>query len=70
MHAWSNIKGFLLGLALLGEKMKKDETFQLIRWINLFLGIWNMYYYMVSGNPIVLSIGVLNIGVWALTRKN
>ena len=69
MHAWSSIKSFLLGLALLGEKMKKDETFQFIRWINLVLGAWNLYHYVVSGNTIVLSIGILNIGVWTLTRK-
>ena len=69
MHAWSSIKHFLLGLALLGEKMKKDETFQFVRWLNLVLGIWNFYHYAISGNTIVLSIGILNIGVWALTRK-
>ena len=70
MHVWSIFRNFLFRLTLLGEKMKKDEMFQFIRWINLFLGILNIYYYMVGSGPIVLSIGVLNIGVWALTRKN
>ena len=70
MHAWSSIKHFLLELALLGEKMKKDETFQFVRWINLILGIWNIYRFTFSGNVFVLSVGVLNIGVWTLTRKN
>jgi len=70
MHAWSNIKSFLLGLALLGKKMKNDEMFQFVRWINLLLGVINIYYYILGSGPLVLSIGVLNIGVWALTRKN
>tara|TARA_R100000008_G_C3543741_1_gene146319 strand:- start:716 stop:928 length:213 start_codon:yes stop_codon:yes gene_type:complete len=69
MHAWSYIVRFLTDLALLGEKMKKDETFQFIRWINLILGIMNIYYYMLGAGPIILSIAVLNIGAWVFTRK-
>jgi len=70
MHAWSYIRDFLIGLALLGEKMKNDETFQFVRWLNLALGIWNIYCYMIGAGPIVLSIAMLNIGAWVLTRKN
>ena len=69
MHAWSYIVRILTDLALLGEKMKKDETFQFIRWINLILGIINIYYYMLGAGPIILSIAVLNIGAWVFTRK-
>ena len=69
MHAWSYIVRILTDLALLGEKMKKDETFQFIRWINLILGIMNIYYYILGAGPIILSIAVLNIGAWVFTRK-
>ena len=68
MHAWSYITSFLERLALLGDKMKKDETFQFVRWINLILGIWNIYLFMMGAGTMVLSIAVLNIGVWAFTR--
>ena len=70
MHAWSYIKAFLFELTLLGEKMKRDETFQFVRWLNLVLGLWNVYCYMMGVGPVVLSIAILNIGVWAFTRKN
>ena len=70
MHAWSYIKGFLMDLALLGEKMKKDETFQSVRWLNLGIGFLNIYYYMLGAGPIILSIAMLNIGAWVFTRKN
>ena len=69
MYAWSYIKGFLMDLALLGDKMKNDETFQFVRWLNLVLGIWNIYCYMIGAGSIVLSIAILNIGVWVFTRK-
>ena len=70
MYAWSYIVKFLTGLALAGNKMKKDETFQFIRWINLIFGIVNIYYYLLGAGPIILSIAMLNIGAWVFTRKN
>tara|TARA_Y100001938_G_scaffold150561_1_gene242080 strand:- start:7686 stop:7898 length:213 start_codon:yes stop_codon:yes gene_type:complete len=70
MRAWSSILEFLKGLALLGEKMKRDEIFQSIRWLNLGMGIINMYYYMLGAGVIILSIAMLNIGAWIFTRKN
>ena len=70
MHAWSYILDFLTDLALLGKKMKKDETFQFVRWLNLALGIMNIYYFIMGAGPIVLSIAILNIGVWSFTRNS
>ena len=70
MHAWSYIVRFFKGLALAGNRMKKDETFQFIRWINLMLGFINIYYYMVGAGYFLLSIAMLNIGAWVFTRSN
>ena len=70
MHAWSYILRFFKDLALLGEKMKRDEVFQSIRWFNLGMGLVNLYYYVMGAGPIILSIAMLNIGAWVFTRKN
>ena len=69
MHTWSYIKAFLIDLVLLGKKMKNDETFQSIRWINLGLGLVNIYYYIMGAGPVILSIAMLNIGAWVFTRN-
>ena len=70
MHTWSYIKAFLIDLVLLGKKMKNDETFQSIRWLNLGLGLVNIYYYIMGAGPVILSIAMLNIGAWVFTRNN
>ena len=70
MHAWSYIVDFLIGLSVLGKRMRKDEMFQFIRWINLVLGFVNIGYYAIGASPILLSIAMLNIGVWVFTRNN
>ena len=70
MHAWSYILRFFEDLALLGKKMKRDEVFQSIRWLNLGMGLINLYYYIIVAGPIILSIEMLNIGAWVFTRKN
>ena len=69
MHTWSYIKAFLIDLVLLGKKMKNDETFQSIRWLNLGLGLVNIYYYIMGAGPVILSIAMLNIGAWVFTRN-
>ena len=50
--------------------MKNDETFQSIRWLNLGLGLVNIYYYIMGAGPVILSIAMLNIGAWVFTRNN
>ena len=49
--------------------MRRDELFQFIRWINLITGIWNMYLFSIGGGYHILGIGLINIAVWAFTRK-
>ena len=70
MHDLYYILRFFKDLALLGEKMKRDEVFQSIRWFNLGMGLVNLYYYVMGAGPIILSIAMLNIGAWVFTRKN
>ena len=48
--------------------LKKDEMFQATRWLNLLVGVLNIYLYGAGGGYHLLGIAMLNIGVWSLTR--
>jgi len=50
-------------------EIKRDEMFNGIRWINLLVGILNIYFFYSGGGYALLGIGVINIGVWAMTRR-
>ena len=47
-----------------------DETFQMVRWLNLVVGLLNFYYFSLGAGWLLMGIGILNIGVWVMTRKN
>ena len=49
--------------------MKRDEWFQCVRWINLAIGFYNIYYYVGYGSWPMMCLGALNIGAWVFTRK-
>ena len=49
-------------------ELKRDEMFQAARWLNLLVGLMNIYLYSLGGGYHLLGIAVLNIGVWAFTR--
>ena len=49
-------------------EIKRDEMFQAARWLNLLVGLMNIYLYSLGGGYHLLGIGMLNIGVWAFTR--
>ena len=49
--------------------MSKKEKFQSIRWINLLVGILQLYYWVEGGSWFIFAIAVANIGVFAFTRK-
>ena len=56
-----------------GEKVMSDEKKQniyYVAWLNLFIGIYNLYLY-VNGGSLFWNfiIGSLNIGVWVFFRK-
>ena len=38
-------------------------------WLNLFIGLYNMYLWGIEGNIFNITVGILNIGVWAFFRK-
>ena len=50
--------------------IKRDELFQAARWLNLILGLMNFYLFSLGGGHHLLGLAVLNIAVWALTRKH
>jgi len=43
--------------------------FKMTLWLNLVIGIYNIYLYNVGGNLLTLIIGSINIGVWVFLRK-
>ena len=48
--------------------MKRDEIFQAARWLNLLVGLMNIYLYTKGGGYHLLGLALLNTGVWAFTR--
>jgi hypothetical protein len=49
-------------------EIKRDDMFQAARWLNLMVGIMNIYLYTLGGGYHLLGIAMLNVGVWAFTR--
>ena len=43
---------------------------KIIVWLNLFIGIYNMYLWGIGGDWFWnLTIGILNIGIWVFNRE-
>jgi hypothetical protein len=49
--------------------IKRDELFHFIRWMNLIVGVFNLYIWNMGGGYHMLGLAFLNIVVWTLTRK-
>ena len=47
----------------------KADKLLAIRWLNLLVGIWQLYYYVGGAGLFTGVIACLNIGVWVFTRK-
>jgi len=47
---------------------EKLEIFRLIVWINLILGVHNLYLFVANDNWFTFIVGSLNIGVWVFNR--
>ena len=47
----------------------KAKNYNLMRLINLFVGIYNLHVYVDRGSLFPLVIGSLNIGVWVFTKR-
>ena len=49
-------------------EIKRDDMFQAARWLNLMVGIMNIYLYTLGGGYHLLGIAMLNVGAGAFTR--
>ena len=47
----------------------RTEGFELVRWLNLAVGILNIYYYVLGAGWHLMGIACLNVGAWAMTRQ-
>ena len=50
-------------------EIKRDELFHFVRWLNLLIGVLNLYLWQMGGGYHLLALGVLNVAVWTFTRK-
>tara|TARA_B100000029_G_scaffold492976_1_gene554957 strand:+ start:1180 stop:1389 length:210 start_codon:yes stop_codon:yes gene_type:complete len=50
------------------SKKEKQNYFNATIWINLFIGIYNLYVFIEINSTFHLFIGALNIGVWVFNR--
>ena len=51
------------------ENIMRRKYLKWIIWINLFVGILNLYYYVNNNTTYSLIIGALNIWVWVVNRN-
>ena len=50
-------------------EIKRDELFHFVRWFNLLIGASSIYLFAMGGGHYLLAVSVLNIAIWAFTRK-
>ena len=50
------------------EITSKQERFQVVRWLNLGVGLLQLYYWVSGASAFVAIIAAVNIGVWTFTR--
>ncbi len=48
---------------------EKRDSIRMIVWLNLFMGLYNLYIFNQSDWWFNFVIGTLNIGVWVFNRK-
>ena len=51
------------------SKKERKETLQMAIWINLIIGIYNLFIFTNMHSYFHLILGSLNIGVWVFNRK-
>jgi hypothetical protein len=51
------------------SKEEKKQQILFIIWVNLFIGLYNIYVFSEMSSIFHLVIGVLNVGVWVFFRK-
>ena len=50
-------------------EIKRDELFHFVRWVNFLAGLFNLYLFNMGGGYHLLGISLLNLTIWAFTRK-
>ena len=50
------------------SKKDKQKTLQEIIWINLIIGIYNLFIFTSMSSYFHLILGSINIGVWVFNR--
>ena len=54
---------------MIGEMTQEKKTMlKYIIWVNLALGLYNLYFYVNNDSLFNFVIGALNIGVWVFFR--
>ena len=54
---------------MIGEMTQEKKTMlNYIIWVNLALGLYNLYFYVNNDSLFNFVIGALNIGVWVFFR--
>ena len=48
---------------------EKKKIIKYMIWINLVVGLQNLYFYVNNDSLFNLAIGALNIGVWVFYRS-
>ena len=57
------------GVWRLEMTQEKKTKMKYILWINLVLGLQNLYFYVNNDSLFNFAIGALNIGVWVFYRS-
>ena len=50
------------------SKKERKETLEMAIWINLIIGIYNLFIFANMNSNFHLILGSLNIGVWVFNR--
>ena len=51
------------------SKKERKNTLEMIIWINLLLGVYNLYGFVNVNSHFNLNVGSLNIGAWVFNRN-
>ena len=50
------------------SKKERKETLEMAIWINLIIGIYNLFVFTNTNSYFHLILGMLNVGVWVFNR--
>ena len=50
------------------SKKERKETLEMAIWINLIIGVYNLFIFINADSYFHLILGILNVGVWVFNR--